>query len=47
VEQLAEELKFNGTPSWVLGKEAIVGGVPYADLKARVDSLHKCGKTTC
>jgi protein-disulfide isomerase len=47
VEQLAEELKFNGTPSWVLGKEAIVGGVPYADLKARVDSLHKCGKTSC
>jgi protein-disulfide isomerase len=44
---LAESLHFNGTPSWVVGKEAIVGGVSYAELKSKVDNVRKCGKTTC
>lgn len=47
VATLAEQLKFDGTPSWVIGKEAIVGGVPYTQLKAKVDNLRKCGKTAC
>lgn len=47
VEQLAEELHFNGTPSWVLGKDAFVGGVPYAELKSKIDNVRKCGKTAC
>jgi protein-disulfide isomerase len=47
VATLAEQLKFDGTPSWVIGKEAIVGGLPYAQLKAKVDNMHKCGKTAC
>lgn len=47
VATLAEQLKFDGTPSWVIGKEAIVGGLPFAQLKAKVDNMHKCGKTSC
>jgi protein-disulfide isomerase len=47
VEQLAEELHFDGTPAWVLGKEAFVGGVSFAQLKAKVDNVRKCGKTIC
>ena len=47
VEKLAEELHFNGTPSWVLGKDAIVGGIPYAELKSKIDNVRKCGKTAC
>jgi protein-disulfide isomerase len=47
VDQLADDLHFTGTPSWVIGKEAIVGGMPYNELKSKVDSLHKCGKTSC
>ncbi len=43
----AEQLKFDGTPSWVVGKEAIVGGVPLAQLKSKIDNLRKCGKTVC
>lgn len=43
----AEQLKFDGTPSWVVGKEAIVGGVPMAQLKSKIDNLRKCGKTAC
>jgi protein-disulfide isomerase len=47
VAELADQLHFEGTPSWVLGKEAIVGGVPVAQLKAKIDNLRKCGKTSC
>lgn len=47
VAALAEQLKFDGTPSWVIGKEAIVGGLPFAQLKAKIDNMHKCGKATC
>jgi protein-disulfide isomerase len=43
----AEQLKFDGTPSWVVGKEAIVGGLPLAQLKAKIDNVRKCGKTAC
>ncbi len=47
VTTLAEQLKFDGTPSWVIGTEAFVGGVPYAQLKAKIDNVRKCGKTAC
>ena len=47
VAKLADQLRFDGTPAWVIGKEAIIGGVPYAQLKAKVDNMHKCGKTAC
>ncbi len=43
----AEQLKFDGTPSWVIGKEGIVGGIPFAQLKTKVDNVRKCGKTVC
>jgi protein-disulfide isomerase len=43
----AEQLKFDGTPSWVIGKEAIVGGVPFGQLKTKIDNMRKCGKATC
>lgn len=44
---LADSLKFNGTPSWIVGKDAFVGGLPYAEMKGKIDSLRKCGKTVC
>lgn len=47
VSMLAEALHFDGTPAWVVGQEAIVGGVPYAELKAKVDNIRKCGKSEC
>ncbi len=47
VATLADQLGFSGTPSWVIGKEAIVGGLPLAQLKAKVDNMHKCGKAEC
>jgi protein-disulfide isomerase len=47
VSKLADDLHFNGTPSWLIGKEAIVGGLSYADMKSKVDNTRKCGKSTC
>ncbi len=47
VATLAEKLKFDGTPSWVIGNDAFVGGAPYAQLKAKLDNMRKCGKTAC
>ncbi len=47
VTKLADELHFNGTPSWVVGKEGFVGGLPYAEMKTKVDNVHKCGASTC
>ncbi|NBS35397.1 MAG: DsbA family protein [Methylocystaceae bacterium] len=47
VSMLAEALHFDGTPAWVVGQEAIVGGLPYAELKAKLDNIRKCGKSEC
>jgi len=47
VEKLADQLRFTGTPSWIVGNEAIVGGLGFAEMKAKVDNMHKCGKTLC
>ena len=44
---LAETLSINGTPSYVLGTELVVGAVGYDELKGRVDSLRRCGKSSC
>jgi len=47
VEGLAEKLRFSGTPSWVIGQDAYVGGLSYPDMKAKIDNVRKCGKAEC
>jgi len=47
VAALADDLHFSGTPSWVIGNEAIVGGVSLPQLKAKIENIRKCGKTLC
>lgn len=47
VAALADQLHFEGTPSWVIGKEAVVGGLPLSTLKSKIDNVRKCGRTTC
>jgi len=46
-EELAEKLHFSGTPSWVIGQDANVGGLPFPEMKAKIDSVRKCGKAAC
>jgi protein-disulfide isomerase len=43
---LAEALGFQGTPSYVIGNEAIVGAVGVKDLQAKINTA-RCGKQTC
>ncbi len=45
--QLADALQINGTPTFVLGQDLVVGAVGYDQLKNKIDSVHKCGRVTC
>jgi len=44
---LADSLRINGTPSFVVGQEVVVGAVGYDELKAKIESVHKCGRAIC
>jgi protein-disulfide isomerase len=45
--KLADDLRFTGTPSWIIGNDAIVGGVSLAEMKSKIDNMRKCGKAAC
>jgi len=47
VMQLADALQINGTPTFVVGEDVVVGAVGYDQLRDKVDSVHKCGHATC
>ena len=47
IMKMADALALTGTPSYVVGNEAIVGAVGLTELKSKVDSVGKCGKTVC
>ena len=47
VYQLAENLSLSGTPAFVLGDEVIRGAIEYDKLTEKIDSLRRCGTTTC
>jgi protein-disulfide isomerase len=44
--KLAEALGLNGTPSYIAGKDVVIGAVGLAALKEKL-SLARCGKATC
>jgi protein-disulfide isomerase len=44
--KLAEAMGMNGTPSYVIGKQVVVGAVGLEGLKEKV-ALARCGKTDC
>jgi len=44
--KLAEKLGLNGTPSYVIGKEIVVGAVGLDALKEKVNTA-RCGKASC
>jgi protein-disulfide isomerase len=47
VMKVADQLNLTGTPSYVVGDEAVVGAVGLSELKKKVDATGKCGKTVC
>jgi protein-disulfide isomerase len=44
--KLAEALGLNGTPSYVVGTDVVVGAVGFNTLKEKVNAA-RCGKATC
>ena len=47
VMKMADSLQINGTPTFVVGQEVVVGAVGYDQLKEKLDSVHKCGHAVC
>ena len=47
VMSMADALQINGTPSFVVGQEVVVGAVGYDQLKDKIDAVHKCGRSVC
>ncbi len=43
----AQALNLNGTPSYIVGDDAIVGAQGFDEIQKRVDSMRKCGKAMC
>jgi protein-disulfide isomerase len=44
--KLAESMGMNGTPSYVIGKQVVIGAVGVDSLKQKI-GLARCGKATC
>lgn len=44
---LARALGINGTPTFVIADEMVVGALGYDTLKSKIDAVRKCGKATC
>ena len=44
--RLAEAMGMNGTPSYVIGKQVVVGAVGLDNLKEKISNA-RCGKATC
>lgn len=44
--KLAEAMGMNGTPSYVIGKQVVVGAIGLAGLRQKI-ALARCGKATC
>jgi protein-disulfide isomerase len=44
--KLAEDMGLNGTPSYVIGKQIVVGAVGLEGLKEKI-GVARCGKATC
>ena len=44
--RLAEPLGLNGTPSYVIGENVVIGAVGLTELKGKINAA-RCGKATC
>jgi protein-disulfide isomerase len=44
--KLAEALGLNGTPSYVIGNDVVVGAIGLPGLREKINTS-RCGKATC
>ena len=47
VNDLANSLGINGTPSYVIGDEVVFGALGEDVLREKIENMRKCGKTVC
>ena len=47
VNELANSLGINGTPSYVIGNEVVFGALGYDVLREKIENVRKCGETAC
>lgn len=45
--QLASKIGITGTPSYIIGDEAVFGAVGEEELTRRINNMQQCGKTAC
>ena len=46
-DNLAKSLSLNGTPSYVVGDDVLVGAVGFDDINSKLTNVRKCGKVAC
>jgi protein-disulfide isomerase len=46
-DQLAKSLSLNGTPSYVVGSDVVIGAVGSSELQTKINNIRKCGQTAC
>lgn len=46
-DTVAKSLSLNGTPSFILGDNVLVGAVGYDEINKNVQNVRKCGKALC
>jgi protein-disulfide isomerase len=44
---IAQALGINGTPTFIVANEMVVGAMGYDALKSKIDAVRKCGMATC
>jgi protein-disulfide isomerase len=44
---IADALRLQGTPAYVVGDEVVFGAVGHAALKSAIDNTRRCGKAKC
>ncbi|MEM9733895.1 MAG: DsbA family protein [Pseudomonadota bacterium] len=47
VNELANQLGINGTPSYVIGDEVLFGALGADVLREKIENVRQCGKTVC
>jgi protein-disulfide isomerase len=46
-DAFAKSLNLNGTPSYVVGNDVLVGAVGFDDINSKLGNVRKCGKVLC
>lgn len=46
-DEVAKGLSLNGTPSYILGDDVLIGAVGFDEINGKIGNVRKCGKVLC